>query len=74
LSSYGNTEEIDKDFRRLAEKYKLIVPEANIDPDIYACAELKSNMLSFDPSDRNRTYYEFNETVATSPIKKFSAI
>ena len=77
LSFYGNHEEIDKEFKKVVEKYKNFIPGVEIDPDIYAPAEINAT-LSFDmpPSGvvKKNVVVDFNETIARSPTKKLSAI
>jgi len=75
LSCYGNSEDVEKDFRRLADKFKQMNPEIPLDPEIYAPAELKHSVISAAlDMDRNKRVYEFHETLAVSPVKKFSGI
>ena len=71
LSNYGNAEDVEKDFKRLAEKFRVANPDVPIDPDIYASCELKHQAMDID---RYKKVYEFNETKAVSPLKKFSGI
>jgi hypothetical protein len=74
LSCYGNPEELEKDFKRLAERYREIVPEANIDPDIYTNAEVRGVTYEETTTKKPSTYKDFGETLALSPVKKFSGI
>ena len=71
LSCYGNAEDVEKDFRRLAEKYKRTNPDLPIDPEMYPPAELKFNALDIN---KYKKIFDFNETVQVSPVKKFSGI
>lgn len=69
LSYYGNSEELAKEFKNLAEKNSNL----GIDPDCYASADLKGP--SYDPAvERNKTYHNFKETTALSPVKKLAGI
>ena len=60
LSNYGNAEELVKDFEILVEKYQAIVPEANLDPDLIAPAELRA-LDAFDGLTK-KTFRDLNET------------
>ena len=69
LSYYGNSEELAKEFKTLAEKNSNL----GIDPDCYASVDLKGP--SYDPAaERNKTYHNFKETTALSPVKKLAGI
>ena len=35
MSLYGVNEDLEKDFKRLVEKYKKDYPDIEIDPDVY---------------------------------------
>lgn len=64
LSTYGNNEDILKDFTKIAEKFNQSAPlEALVDPEIYTSAEVKGQ--SFDGLDNKikvMTYKDFGET------------
>ena len=68
LSYYGNSEELTKEFKNLAEKHTNL----GIDPDCYASADLKGP--SYDPGNQNKGYHNFKETTALSPVKKLAGI
>ena len=71
LSLYGVSEDLDKEFKKLIEKYKEFEPIKDVDPEILGQAELKNAFL-FE-ADAKRVY-DFKETLSPSPAKKFSAI
>ena len=69
LSYFGTTDELLNDFKKLVEKH----PNLAVDPDCYGSNDLKG--ANYDPAqERNKTYYNFNETSATSPIKKLAGM
>jgi len=74
LANYGNPEDLEKDFKKLAEKYKSLIPEAGIDPDVIAPSELKNGNLSIDTQVKKEKYHDFNETKSKNPLKKLSGI
>jgi hypothetical protein len=41
LSLYGMNEDLEKDFKRMVERYKLIEPTLDIDPDFFGPSEMK---------------------------------
>jgi len=48
LSMYGVPEELEKDFKKMVEKYKAIEPRIDVDPDMLGPAELKSAFMNFE--------------------------
>lgn len=73
LSSYGNSDDLEKDFKRLVEKYKSqLAPHVQLDPDIYVGGEVRQTVLT--DAVRARMTYDFNETAPSSPLKKLSKI
>lgn len=72
LSFYGNTDDIEKDYKREAEKFRKNFNESNYDPDLLGLAELKSNQYVDDKGGKK--IMDFNETILKSPLKKFSGI
>jgi hypothetical protein len=71
---YGVPEELEKDFKKMVEKYNALAPGLNIDAEVHGPAELKSSFMNFEAEQRLRKTFDFNETKARSPVKKMSCI
>lgn len=73
MALYGLTEDLDKDFRRLVERYRREEPTIRIDPDVHGPAELKDG-FAFEPVKTARQTWDFHETSIRSPAKKAAGI
>ena len=72
MSTYGISDDLDKDFKRLVEKYKKEYPDLDIDPDVYGPAEIKNGM-SMEYTKPAHTF-DFKETMVKSPLRKKAGI
>jgi len=85
LSNFGNSEELDKEYKKFVEKYKAtgvcfacsgptpIVPDRlDKDPDLLAPADLRA-INNADVVGKKKTH-DFKETRERSPIKKLAGI
>lgn len=61
LAIFGNNEDMEKEFKRIIEKYKKEIP--SIEPDIIAPGELRQ-LISFDQSQGKDKLVDFKETEA----------
>lgn len=76
IGLYGLTEDLEKDFKRLVERYRKENPAIRIDPDVYGQAELKEGFV-FEPGYSKKTAkqtWDFKETSIKSPAKKSAGI
>jgi hypothetical protein len=73
IGLYGLSEDLDKDFKRLVERYKREQPKMRIDPDVYGPAELKDGFV-FEPLKTAKQTWDFKETSIRSPAKKTAGI
>jgi hypothetical protein len=69
MSLYGINEDLEKDFKRLVDKYKKDYPGIDIDPDVYG-----SQAPAYDKMMLKPVIYDFKETKIKSPLKKSSGI
>lgn len=75
IALYGNTEDMEKDFKRLLDKYvKEHEKFESIDPDVYGPNELKGSLLSFEQDQRLKKFFDFKESIVRSPLKKKAGI
>jgi hypothetical protein len=73
MSLYGISEDLDKDFKKLVEKYKKQYPDFDIDPDVHGPAELKmGNGMEYSKQTQNTM--DFKETSVKSPLRKRAGI
>ena len=73
IGLYGLSEDLEKDFKRLVERYRREHPAIKIDADVYGQAELK-NGLVFEPLKTAKQTWDFKETSIRSPAKKSAGI
>jgi hypothetical protein len=73
LSLYGVNEELEKDFKRLVEKYRREYPDIKIDPNVHGPAELKAAM-GLEGLKAAKQTWDFKETSVKSPLKKSAGI
>lgn len=75
MALYGNSEDLDKDFKRLLEKYQKEHDNFKmIEADVHGPAELKGSLLSFEQDQRLKKFYDFKETIVRSPLRKQAGI
>jgi hypothetical protein len=78
LGLYGMPDDLEKDFKRLVEKYKRDHPEINVDPDVYGPAELKGGMnleqTHAQTTKGAKQVCDFKETLVRSPLRKTAGI
>ena len=71
-------DDLEKDFKRLVEKYKRDHPEINVDPDVYGPAELKGGMnleqTHAQTTKGAKQVCDFKETLVRSPLRKTAGI
>lgn len=73
IGLYGLSEDLEKDFKRLVEKYSKEYPAIAIDPDVHGPAELKDGFV-FEPLKTAKQTWDFKETFIRSPPKKSAGI
>ena len=74
MSTYGISDDLNKDFQRLLEKFKKEHPMfEQYDPDAYGTNEVK-NGLNMEFSKPLHHMHDFKETIARSPIRKKAGI
>lgn len=61
LAFYGNADEIEKEYKREAEKFRKQFNESTYDPDLLGLAELKANQIYDDKGVKK--VMDFNETI-----------
>ena len=73
MSLYGLSEDLEKDFKKLVEKYNKQYPDFDIDPDVHGPAELRVG-IGMEYSKQTQNTMDFQETSVKSPLRKRAGI
>lgn len=75
LALYGNQEDIDKDFRKMVDRYK---DQMELDPEILGAQDFKENNFQMfggmDSDFKKKNIKDFKESKPHSPVKKMSTL